>query len=587
MTATECQVEQYTRGVVDGEIVAGRLVRLACQRHLRDLEEGPARGLHFDADAAVFAIEFFSLLHLPDSEKPFKLSPFQAFIVGSLWGWKAEDGSRRFRTAYVESGKGSGKSPLGGGIGLLGMVADGEQAAEIYSAATTREQASILFRDAKRIVDASPSLSRRLNVGQANIADEKSGSFFRPVSSEHRGLDGKRVHIALVDELHEHPTAMVVDKMRAGTKGRRQALIFEITNSGWDRNSVCYKHREYSEKVLEQSIEDDSWFAYVCTLDACDKHRAEGKTMPHEGCPDCDDWQNEACWAKANPNIGVSLTLKYLREQVREAVGMPSKQSIVKRLNFCIWTESETRAIDMERWRACGLGVDGKPVAAKWWREAAIERLKGKPCIGGLDLGSTSDLTALALLFEEEEDSRKLFTILPYYWVPKDSAAKRQRKDRVPYLVWIEQGFVKPTEGDVTDYDQVRRDINDLAGYFAIRFIEVDRLFQGAQLCTQLLGDGFEVEAFGQGFFSMAAPVKRMLELVAAGEINHGNNPPLTWNAGNAVTEQDAAGNLKFSKKKSSEKIDGLVASVMALGKQMSDPSGGGSIYDSPGNLQL
>ena len=551
----------YARAVVAGKIVTGRLVRLACERHLGDLKDGAARGIRFDVGKAARAMQFVGLLHLPDG-KPFTLQPFQLFIVGNIFGWLGEDGCRRFRTAYVEAGKGSGKTPLLAAVGLLGLVADGEAAAEIYSAATTREQAGISFRDAK-LLAAAPALARRLDIGQYVIQDQATDSFFRPVSSEHRGLDGKRPHMALIDEVHEHPTAMVVDKMRAGTKSRKQALIFEITNSGYDRNSVCWHHHEYSMKVLE-GHPDDSWFAYVCQLDPCEECRANGKLFPDDACPRCDQWTNEAVWPKANPSLDTILPRKYLREQVHEALGMPSKQDIVKRLNFCVWTETACgAAIPMEKWDAACPNID-----AAEWRAATLARLAGKEGIAGLDLGSTSDLTALVLLFREDFTGEK-FTALPWFWVPGMSAIRRQQKDRVPYPLWIREGWINETPGDVTDYDQVRQDIAELAGRFGITEIAVDRLFQGAQLCTQLAGDGHQVIAYGQGFFQMAAPTKRFLELVAAGGIEHGNNPVLRWMASNLATESDAPGNLKPSKKRSAEKIDGIVATIMALGRAM------------------
>src|SRR5262245_25267135 len=335
--SSEHCVTQYARDVVEGKIPAGRLVRLAGDRHMRDLEEGSRRELHFDERAATRSIEFFSFLRLAEGEhagKPFRLEPFEQFIVGSLFGWKGSDGFRRFRNGYVEMGKGNGKSPLAAGIALYGLSADGETGAEVYSAAVTRDQAKIVFADAVKMVTASPALSRRIDRTVNNLAVLSTNSFFRPVSSEARGLDGKRVHIAVIDEIHEHPSSHVVDKMRAGTKGRRQALIFEITNSGYDRNSVCWAHHEYSTKVLDRIIQDDSWFTYVCQLDPCEECQRQGKTQPQDNCPNCDQWTDEKVWIKANPCLDVSITRRYLSEQVREAQGMPSKQNIVKRLNF-------------------------------------------------------------------------------------------------------------------------------------------------------------------------------------------------------------------------------------------------------------
>ncbi len=576
MSATPDPTTAYARAAAAGKVVVGRLVKLACERHLADLKDGPVRSIRWDAKAADRAFRFIGLLSLGEGAfegRPFILQPFQQFIVGSLFGWKGADSFRRFRTAYVEIGKGNGKTPLAAAVGLYGLVADGEAGAEVYSAATTREQAGILFRDAQNMAKASKTLAKRLDVGRHNIANPTTNSFFRPVSSEHRGLDGKRPHVVLVDEVHEHPNAMVVDKMRAGTKGRRQALILEITNSGYDRESVCWHHHAYSIKVLEGQA-DDSWFAFVCQLDACDDCRAAGLNQPKDGCAACDDWKDEAVWPKANPGLGVIIPHKYVREQVREAVGMPSKEGIVKRLNFCVWTELNTSAIPMDQWDMAG---DPEPME---WRRRAIERLRRRPCKAGLDIGSTSDLTALALLFHEGDD----YTVLPYFWIPERSARKRSRADGVSYEQWVRQGWVLPTEGDTTDYDRVKADVLGLTEQFAVREIAVDRLFQGVQLSTQLMGEGLNVIAFGQGFFSMAAPVKRMLELIQSGKMLHGGNPVLRWMASNAATEQDPAGNLKWSKKSSGDKIDGIVAATMALGREDAKPEWP-SVYETRGIL--
>ena len=279
-TAVRSPVTTYAEAVVSGVVVAGRLVRLACERHLRDLEHGHERGLHFDEEAAQYAIDFFELgLTLAEGEhadQPFILQPWQQFVTGCLFGWKAGDGTRRFRVAYIEIGKGNGKTPMAAGFGLFGLVADGENAAEIYTAGVTRDQANYLLADAQKCVAASPALKSRIEVNVHNLLYRKTNSYMRPVSSEARSLDQKRVHMALIDEIHEHRESVVVDKMRAGTKGRRQAMIVEITNSGYDRQTVCYQHHEMSARILEGALDNDSWFAYVCGLDPCDECRADG-----------------------------------------------------------------------------------------------------------------------------------------------------------------------------------------------------------------------------------------------------------------------------------------------------------------------
>lgn len=563
---------QYAQDVVAGRILAGRPVRLACRRHLHDLKDGSRRGLRFDIEAAQRAIDFFGFLTLAEGQhagKPFVLEPFQQFIVGSLFGWKGADGFRRFRTAYIEIGKGNGKSPLAAGIGLYGLVADDEQGAEIYSAAVTRDQARILFRDAENMVEASPGLRDRVERHVGNLSVDLTHSFFRPVSSEHRGLDGKRVHMGLIDELHEHPTAMVVDKIRAGTKGRRQALIVLITNSGKDRHSVCRAHHEMSLKVLDGLIENDSWFGYVCQLDICAACRADGKTVPTDGCKQCDDWRNPKVWIKANPCLGVSVTEKYLREQISEAIAMPSKENLVKRLNCCIWTEQTTRWMPMAAWDQCNT-----PVRA--------EQLLGRPCYAGLDLASTTDLAALVLVFPDDEG----FLVLPYFWAPEERAEVRERKDRVPYLAWAKQGLLTLTPGNVTDYDVIRDTVKDLAERYQIREIAIDR-WNATQLATQLQTDGATVCFMGQGYASMNAPMKELEKLVLGRQLAHGGHPILRWMAANVAAEEDAAGNIKPSKEKSGDKIDGIVALIMGLARAGLQQGTGKSVYEERGVLTV
>lgn len=544
----------YAKAVKAVKISAGPWVRLACERHLRDLKERKKSGLVWNLDRAEKAIDFFSEVLILEDGRPFKLEPYQCFIVGSLFGWYGVDGFRRFRTAYVEMGKGSGKSPLAAGVCLYGLIADGEPAAEVYSAATTQDQARIVWRDADRMVEQSTELGEAVHRGAACLSYGSPESVFRPVSSEHRGLDGKRVHIAAVDELHEHPSALVVDKIRAGTKGRRNALIFEITNSGWDRHSVCWDHHEYSLKVLQKVIDNEAWFSYVCALD------------------EKDDWKDQDVWLKANPGLGITIPINYLKEQVAEAVGMPSKENIVRRLNFCEWTEQSIRAIPMEDWDRGAAEID-------------MLALRGRRCFGGLDLARVSDLSAFALLFPPVAVDER-WKVLVWFWVPEDDILRRAEHDRVPYDVWVREGFVSKTPGNVTDFGFIESKILELSGLFDIVEIGFDRTFAG-EIVQSLLSEGLAMIEFGQGFLSMAAPTAELLRMLKGGELQHGGNPVLRWNASNLATAQDAAGNLKPDKEHSYERIDGIVALLNALGRAVVQPKEGPSVYEERGLLVL
>jgi phage terminase large subunit-like protein len=545
----------YARAVIDGRIVAGEPVRQACARHLRDLDEGSARGLDWDVRAAQHALDFFPrFLRLAEGAHagaPFRLQPWQQFIVGSLFGWRGGDGHRRFRRAYIEVAKGNGKTPLAAGIGLYGLIADDEPGAEIYCAAVSRDQAHIAFRDCRAMAEGSPDLAARLTIETHNIADVTTRSFLRPVSSEARSLDGKRVHMALIDEVHEHPNSLVVEKMRAGTKGRRQALIVEITNAGYDRHSVCWQHHDYSIKLVAGAMQNDAWFAYVAALDPGDA------------------WEtDETCWIKANPNLGVSITPAYLREQVRETAGLPAKRNLVARLNFCEWTEGVTRWLDLERWDACG-GHD---------RATALE---GRRIWLGLDLASTTDLTALVAIAPESDGDTETYIVRAECFVPEDSARERIRTDRVPYDQWAREGWITLTPGNVIDDRAIEARIHDWAERAEIVEVAYDP-WNATALVTRLVEAGVPCVPIRQGWSSLTGPTKLLETLVQSGRLRHDGNPVLRWCAANVVTEEDAAGNIKPSKARSTECIDAIVALITALARAMVRTAPERSRYEDP-----
>lgn len=562
-------VTAYARAVTTGRTVAGRLVRLAGERHLRDLETGHERGLWFDAKAADHAIGFFPkfLRHYEGAHdgEPFLLAPPQEFITGSLFGWKRADGMRRFRTAYIEEAKGNGKSPHAAGTGLYGLTMDDEPGAQIYAAAVTRDQADIMFSDATKMAAASPDLAERLEILGHNIAFHAERSFFRPVSSEGRSLDGKRVHIALIDEIHEHRTPVVVNKMRAGTKGRRQALIFEITNSGYDQLSVCWSHHEQSRKILEGTIEDDSWFGYVCTLDPCEACRLEGHQQPRDGCADCDDWQDERVWPKVNPLLDVAVTRDYLRQQVRDAQNMPGNRDLILRLNFCIWTSRHTTWIPADRWRTGAAFV-------------ADDDLVGVPCFAGLDLGQTDDFSAHALAFMLE-DGR--MAVRMRYWIPE--ATKKAKPDR-PYSTWERAGLLVVTDGETTDYDRIEAEVAERCERHGVVQLAYDKRF-AEQMALHLSGLGITCVDMPQGF-QLNEAIRYIVNLVGKGLLCHGGDPVLAWMVSNVVTRKGQRGEVRLDKDRSAEKIDGASALAMAVARAIVQPSTK-SVYEERGLLVL
>lgn len=544
-------VTRYARAVEQGKIIAGPHVRDACRRHLKDLETGPARGLFFDIAAVQRAIGFFAdVLRLNGGEyegQPYKLLAWQCFIVGSLFGWKGPDGYRRFRVAYVETAKGSGKSPLAAGIGLYGMMADGEDRAEIYAAATKKDQAMILFRDAVAMRDQSPELARRLiksgrgeNVN--NLAWHEKMSFFRPLSSDD-GQSGLRPHIGLLDEVHEHRSNAVIEMLRAGTKSRRQALMFMITNSGANKQSVCWENHDYGAKIAAGQIIDDSFFAYICAVDLTD-----------------DPFKNEKCWGKVNPSLQYGLPgIKYLREQVTQARGMPGKESIVRRLNFCQWVEAESPWIGGDVWFAC---ED---------KEFDSAMLIGRRCWGGLDLSSTQDLTALALLFEPDQDD-PYWRLVPHFWLPGDGLLDKADKDRVPYIAWRDAGYLETSPGRAVDKRVVARRVAEICSMYDVQVIAFDRWrMEDFQMIIDDEGIDLPLEKFGQDYKSMTPAVDAFETKLINAEIRHSGNPIMTWCAANAVivSPRDAPDLRKVSKGRATGRVDGIVAAIMAAGRAM------------------
>jgi phage terminase large subunit-like protein len=499
---------------------------------------------------------------------PFVPEPWQAFVLGSLFGWLGEDGYRRFRLAFVETGKGSGKSPLAAGVGLYMLMADGEARAEVYSAATNKDQAVILFRDAVAMAKANDAIESRVTFSggtgkENNIAYHATGSFFRPISSESsgRGKSGYRPHCVLLDEIHEHPTNAMVEFMRAGTKGRRQALIFMITNSGVDRTSVCFEYHEYGAQVAAGEREDESFFSYICALD-----------------DDDDPMEDPTCWAKANPSLGVTFQPKYLEDQVTSAKGMPAKESTVRRLNFCQWTDAKNPWIDGDLWRACEVDPEDFP---------SDEVLADRPCFLALDLSDRRDLSALAAVWP---DGAGGYDARLWFWTPQDTLLERENKDRVPYHLWSERGHLEAVPGRSIDYAFIAHLLADeLAARYELAALAFDQwrisnflrelddvgyeasIWEGPEKDD---GSGLRLVRHGQGFGGGAAVatlwMPRSIELtedaVLRGRLRVRRNPVLTWNSASAVLDQDASGNKKWEKRKSTGRIDGIVALSMAIG---------------------
>lgn len=503
----------------------------------------------WDGGAAQHVIDYYGkILRLSGTHEgqPFILHPSQQFIVGSLYGWKMPvTKQRRFNTAYVEEGKGNGKSPLAAGIGLYMLTAMKEPRAEIYSAAVDKDQAKILFRDAVAMVDQSPALSRRVKKSGGkdgdwtkvwNLAYLETGSFFRPISSENhgRGKSGFRPYCVLLDEIHEHPTDAMVEFTRKNIKGRPGALVLMITNSGInDPGSVCLRYHNYAIEVASGIRKDDAFFSYVCGLDVGD------------------DWKDPAVWKKSCPMLDISVPSSYLENEVLQSLGMPARQNLTRRLNFCEWVDTAAPFVDPDIWRA-----NGDPPG----------KVDGLSCVGALDLSDKNDLSVLVLRFGNG-------AVVPFFWTPMEGLRQREDRDRVPYSQWVREGYLRTVPGNIIDYRWIARTIGDMKSRIKLNAIAFDRWgIDRFQLALKDEGVEVDLVPHGQGFKDMNPSIQALEDALMTRQLRHGNHPMLTTHMNNAQVEIDPAGNRKFTKYKATGRIDGAVALAMAEGLNVMNP---------------
>jgi phage terminase large subunit-like protein len=459
----------------------------------------------------------------------FKLEPWQKRYVRSLFATDAA-GIRRVRTSLLAVGRKNGKSTLAAGLALK-LLLEPEPGAEVYSVAAARDQARLVFDTARIAVEQSPLLSQHLKVYRNAIVCERTHATYKALSAEAGIQFGLSPHGVIFDELLAQPNRELVDVMATSMGARRQPLMVYITTAGHDRKSICWEIWRYAEAVATGAIKDPQFLPAIYAADPAA------------------DWKDEKVWARANPNLGVSVKLEFLKSECARAIEMPAYENTFRQLYLNQWTEQDTRWLRMDHWSQ---GAVPCPV-----------NLTGRECWAGLDLATTYDTTALVLLFPLG-DGR--YWVEPHFWIPEENAAARERRDKVPYLTWARAGRLKMTPGNVTDYDVVRADINALAKRYQIRGIAIDR-WNATQLSTQLQGDGLQIVGFGQGYGSMSAPSKQLEALVVSGRMLHGGHEVLTWQAGNVAIQRDgAADNIKPSKARSTERIDGIVSLVMAVG---------------------
>ena len=516
---------------------------------------------HYDKRKADKAVKFIEQLEHTKGKwdhKPFWLLPWQEQLVRDIFGIVKADGNRQFRTAFVEICKKVGKSELAAAIALYLLYADNEPSAEVYGAAADRQQAGIVFDVAKKMVERNATLMAQTNLLGATkrIVNYGNSGFYQVLSAEVGTKHGFSVSGLIFDEIHNQPNRQLYDVLTEGSSDAREnPLHFIITTAGNDRNSIAYELHTKAVDILEGRRVDPTFYPVVY------------------GLKDDEDWEDEANWYKVNPSLGYTVDIERLRDAYREAKQNPAKEINFKWLRMNMWVNSTTA------WIPDAIFMRGAD-------EIDMDALIGRDCYAGIDLSSTDDITALVLIFPPKDEDEK-YVLLPFFWIPEETIPERVKKASVPYDVWKMQGYLLSTEGNVIHYDFIEHFIDELGDKYHIREIAYDR-WEAIHMVQDLEGMGFTMVPFGQGYASMSGPSKEFYKMLMEGKINHGGNPIFRWMAGNVVIDTDPAGNIKVTKAKSKEKVDGIVAAIMALDRcvrNQAEPQE--SVYESRGLLIL
>ena len=514
---------------------------------------------HYDKEAADYAVAFIECLcHTKGTwaGKPFELIDWQEQIIRDIFGTLKPNGYRQFNTAYVEIPKKMGKSELAAAVALLLTCGDGEERAEVYGCAADRQQASIVFEVAADMVRMCPALNKRVKILTATkrIVYQPTNSFYQVLSAEAYSKHGFNIHGVVFDELHTQPNRKLFDVMTKGSgDARMQPLYFLITTAGTDTKSIFYETHQKALDILAGRKIDPTFYPVIY------------------GADESDDWTDPKVWKKANPSLGITVGMDKVKAACESAKQNPGEENSFRQLRLNQWVKQAVRWMPMEKWDKCAFAVDE-------------DALRGRVCYGGLDLSSSTDITAFVLVFPPQDEEDK-FVILPYFWIPEDNMQIRVSRDHVPYDVWERQGVLQTTEGNVIHYGFIEKFIEQLGEKFNIREIAFDR-WGAVQMVQNLEGMGFTVVPFGQGFKDMSPPTKELMKLTLEEKIAHGGHPVLRWMMDNIFIRTDPAGNIKPDKEKSTEKIDGAVATIMALDRAIRcGNSTGSSVYDSRGLL--
>ncbi len=520
-----------------------------------------AKSSKYDKDLADYAVNFIECLsHTKGmwAGKPFELLDWQEQIIRDLFGTVKSNGYRQFNTAYIEIPKKMGKSELAAAVALLLTCGDGEERAEVYGCAADRQQASIVFEVAADMVRMCPALNKRVKIlaSQKRIVFKPTNSFYQVLSAEAYSKHGFNIHGVVFDELHTQPNRKLFDVMTKGSgDARTQPLYFLITTAGTDTNSICYETHQKALDIIDGRKHDPTFYPVIY------------------GADESDDWTDPKVWKKANPSLGITVGIDKVKAACESAKQNPAEENSFRQLRLNQWVKQAIRWMPMDKWDACGFKVNEKS-------------LEGRVCYGGLDLSSTTDITSFVLVFPPEDEDDK-FVVLPYFWIPEDTLDLRVKRDHVPYDLWEKKGWLKTTEGNVVHYGFIETFIEELGEKYNIREIAFDR-WGAVQMVQNLEGMGFTVVPFGQGFKDMSPPTKELMKLTLEQKIAHGGHPVLRWNMDNIFIRTDPAGNIKADKEKSTEKIDGAIATIMALDRAIRcGNNNSASVYDDRGLLIL
>lgn len=520
-----------------------------------------AKDSYYDKEYADFAVAFIeSLCHTKGTwaGKRFELMDWQEQIIRDLFGILKPNGYRQFNTAYIEIPKKNGKSELAAAVALLLTCGDGEQRAEVYGAAADRQQASIVFDVAADMVRMCPALNKRVKIlaSQKRLIYEPTNSFYQVLSAEAYSKHGFNVHGVVFDELHSQPNRKLYDVLTKGSgDARMQPLFFLITTAGTDTHSICYEVHQKAQDIIDGRKIDPTFYPVIY------------------GADDTEDWTSPKVWKKCNPSLGETIGMDKVKTACESAKQNPGEENSFRQLRLNQWVKQAVRWMPMDKWDKCAFAVNE-------------EQLQGRVCYGGLDLSSTTDITAFVLVFPPLDEEDK-YIILPYFWIPEDTLDLRVKRDHVPYDIWERQGYLQTTEGNVVHYGYIEKFIEELGKKFNIREIAFDR-WGAVQMVQNLEGMGFTVVPFGQGFKDMSPPTKELMKLTLEQKLAHGGHPVLRWNMDNIFIRTDPAGNIKADKEKSTEKIDGAVATIMALDRAIRCGNDNGvSVYDGRGLLYI